>query len=218
MNDLKLSPAQKAMLEAPLDAGRIAKRQGRGAGSFDYLPTFDVIDAANRIFGFDGWSYEVRECRLVHEIDNGAVLYRADVSVTALGVTRQDIGFCDSRDSSPAAAHDMAAKGAISDGLKRALRTFGNQFGNCLYDKETTAIEGEHHQPAKPAPNGGKDNSAYEAAKNLYAELNINADDFATIKGLTGGRPFAIVKEAHEHGCKNGAQVIAYIESGVIPA
>ncbi len=30
-------------------------------------------------------------------------------------------------------AHEMAEKGAVTDALKRALRTFGNQFGNGLY-------------------------------------------------------------------------------------
>ncbi len=30
-------------------------------------------------------------------------------------------------------AHEHAEKGAVTDALKRALRTFGNQFGNSLY-------------------------------------------------------------------------------------
>jgi recombination DNA repair RAD52 pathway protein len=30
-------------------------------------------------------------------------------------------------------SHEMAEKGAVTDALKRALRTFGNQFGNSLY-------------------------------------------------------------------------------------
>lgn len=30
-------------------------------------------------------------------------------------------------------AHEMAKKGAVTDGLKRCLRTFGSQFGNSLY-------------------------------------------------------------------------------------
>jgi DNA repair and recombination protein RAD52 len=30
-------------------------------------------------------------------------------------------------------------KEAVTDGLKRTLRTFGNVLGNCLYDKQYTA-------------------------------------------------------------------------------
>lgn len=30
-------------------------------------------------------------------------------------------------------AHEMARKGCITDGMKRCMRTFGNQFGNSLY-------------------------------------------------------------------------------------
>ena len=32
-----------------------------------------------------------------------------------------------------AEGHDTALKGAVTDGLKRALRSFGDQFGNALY-------------------------------------------------------------------------------------
>lgn len=47
-------------------------------------------------------------------------------------------------------AHEMAEKGAVTDALKRALRTFGNQFGNGLYgdgpvpivDGNTLTIDG----------------------------------------------------------------------------
>jgi hypothetical protein len=37
-------------------------------------------------------------------------------------------------------AHEMAEKGAVTDALKRALRTFGNQFGNGLYGDGPVAI------------------------------------------------------------------------------
>lgn len=41
-------------------------------------------------------------------------------------------------------AHEMAEKGAVTDALKRALRTFGNQFGNGLYgDGPVLIVDGE---------------------------------------------------------------------------
>lgn len=41
-------------------------------------------------------------------------------------------------------AHEMAEKGAVTDALKRALRTFGNQFGNGLYgDGPVMIVDGD---------------------------------------------------------------------------
>ena len=34
------------------------------------------------------------------------------------------------------AAHDKARKEAVSDGLKRAFRQFGESLGNCVYDSD----------------------------------------------------------------------------------
>ena len=38
-----------------------------------------------------------------------------------------------------AAAFEKAKKEGTTDGLKRALRSFGNVLGNCIYDKEYLA-------------------------------------------------------------------------------
>lgn len=38
-----------------------------------------------------------------------------------------------------AAAFEKAKKEGTTDGLKRALRNFGNVLGNCIYDKEYLA-------------------------------------------------------------------------------
>jgi hypothetical protein len=41
-------------------------------------------------------------------------------------------------------AHEMAEKGAVTDALKRALRTYGNQFGNGLYgDGPVVIVDGD---------------------------------------------------------------------------
>ena len=45
----------------------------------------------------------------------------------------------------------MAVKGAVSDALKRSLRTFGNQFGNSLYNKGNESYE-EDSPPPPPRP------------------------------------------------------------------
>ena len=48
-------------------------------------------------------------------------------------------------------AHDMAIKGAVTDALKRALRTFGPQFGNGLYEHDDIAPPKPPQQ--RPLPN-----------------------------------------------------------------
>lgn len=50
-------------------------------------------------------------------------------------IAREDVGFGTGIDKTLAQAHEGAAKEAVTDALKRAMRSFGNQFGNSLYDK-----------------------------------------------------------------------------------
>lgn len=52
----------------------------------------------------------------------------------------QDIGYGHIENcKGKAAAFEKAKKEGTTDGLKRALRTFGNVLGNCIYDKEYLA-------------------------------------------------------------------------------
>lgn len=49
----------------------------------------------------------------------------------------QDIGYGHIENcKGKAAAFEKAKKEAATDAMKRALRTFGNVLGNCLYDKD----------------------------------------------------------------------------------
>lgn len=114
----------------------------------DYLEGWFVIAEANRIFGFDGWSYAVEEIRETHreklelQGNNGPyeqwrVSYLAVVSAEAGGVRHVDVGHGQgqAKPQSLGDAIDSAVKEAATDGLKRALRCFGNPFGLALYDK-----------------------------------------------------------------------------------
>lgn len=52
----------------------------------------------------------------------------------------QDVGYGHIENcKGKAAAFEKAKKEGTTDGLKRALRTFGNVLGNCVYDKEYLA-------------------------------------------------------------------------------
>ena len=52
----------------------------------------------------------------------------------------QDIGYGHIENcKGKAAAFEKAKKEGTTDGLKRALRNFGNLLGNCVYDKDYLA-------------------------------------------------------------------------------
>lgn len=138
------SPEWDEELKKPLDHGRV-KKDPKGKS---YIEGWDAIATANRIFGFGGWSYEVVTIGQVGTFNRNSkdiAVYEAKVLVTVGEVSRTDVGIGITAGDSPE-AHETAIKGAVTDGLKRALRSFGDQFGNTLYDKES-----ELHKPAPKA-------------------------------------------------------------------
>ncbi len=159
------SPEQIAELEQPLDPRRVKHRAGGGGMQLSYLKGHDIIDTANRIFGFGGWGYDLLGVEFNSvAADNGEVVggyYAARVKLTVAGcVPITEEGVCPVQEGrNPRAridAHDMARKGAITDALKRALRCFGDQFGNSLYD--TDLVDGQP-RPVRTASTNGNGNS-----------------------------------------------------------
>jgi len=136
------------MLNQPLDRRHVSQRK-QGNFNLSYIEGHHAIREANRIFGFSGWSYRVNEFKIMSEetyekagYNNGPAvkMYRisvmATVCVDAIGVDRSDVGYGQGSAKTLADAHESAGKEAVTDALKRALRTFGDQFGNALYDKQ----------------------------------------------------------------------------------
>ncbi|RMF03093.1 MAG: hypothetical protein D6773_07825 [Alphaproteobacteria bacterium] len=138
----------EAELAKKLDPKHVQPAQKFGPKG-DYLEAWFVISEANRIFGHDGWSYHVVDLPCVvaqpkkigrDGKDGHEVTYRAKVRVEVLRddgsvIVREDVGAGHGYDVSLGLAHESAAKEAVSDALKRALRTFGYPFGLALYDK-----------------------------------------------------------------------------------
>ncbi len=133
-----------AQLNAKLDISNVKPAKKFGPKG-DYVEGWFAIAEANRIFGFGGWSYDVVAVTCVSERprDIGqnppkpgwGVTYTAQVRVTVEGITREDVGAGHGYDVDCGLAHESAIKEAVTDALKRALRTFGNPFGLALYDK-----------------------------------------------------------------------------------
>lgn len=125
-------------------------QRSKGSTSLSYVESHHTIREANRAFGFDGWSYEIKELSMVSEEknrnNNHIIGYIARVIVNVDGVLREDVGFGSGIASTLADAHEGATKEAVSDAMKRSLRTFGDIFGLALYDKK------QEHVEKKPEP------------------------------------------------------------------
>lgn len=141
---------QKQLLAAPLQKVHVKSRSGGGGRSLSYIEGWHAIAEANRIFGFDGWASETVSMECVGN-DGGTVSYVAKVRVTVDGITREGWGAGHGRGGSAGDRHESAVKEAETDARKRALMTFGNQFGLALYDKDQTNVEGTS-LPAQQTP------------------------------------------------------------------
>jgi len=119
---------QKNLLSQPINPKFVKTRKGQGNRDLAYLESWVLMSNANRIFGPDGWSSETIELREVSA--NKGIAYIARVRVTAGGVVRDGVGGHAGFD------HENTAKSAESDARKRALSSFGDQFGLSLYDGE----------------------------------------------------------------------------------
>lgn len=135
---------QMKALQSELSKDRIKVRDKANI-KLSYLEGFDIIDTANNIFGFGGWAYTISSLEQVSQEVNSnqnvVICYKAIVKVDVYGIdhstmiSRQDVGFGTGVARNLADAHENSAKEAVTDALKRSLRSFGNQFGNSLYDK-----------------------------------------------------------------------------------
>jgi DNA recombination protein Rad52 len=147
---------QKAELAKPLNKSNVATRSQSGR-NFSYIESWWAISEANRIFGFDGWTRETVEIRCISEREREvgrdkaqgwSVTYIGKVRITVDGVVREGCGAGHGIDRDLGQAHESAIKEMESDSAKRALMTFGNQFGLALYDKEQENVIDD----TKPAP------------------------------------------------------------------
>ena len=135
---------QVKALSSELSKDRIKVRDKANI-KLSYLEGFDIIDTANSIFGYGNWAYTISSLEQVSQEVNSnqnvVVCYKAIVKIDVYDIdhstmiSRQDVGFGTGVARSLADAHENSAKEAVTDALKRSLRSFGNQFGNSLYDK-----------------------------------------------------------------------------------
>ena len=152
---------QMKALQSELSADRIKVRDKANI-KLSYLEGFDIIDTANSIFGYGNWAYTISSLEQVSQEVNSnqnvVVCYKAIVKVDVYGIdhstmiSRQDVGFGTGVARNLADAHENSAKEAVTDALKWSLRSFGNQFGNSLYDKSKIVAQNTpSNMPNAPA-------------------------------------------------------------------
>ena len=143
---MEFSEQQVRQLKAKLKPRYVKTRQAEGA-LLHYVEGWHAIAEANRVFGFDAWDRRTISSRCVHSERHGrshfaAYVAKIRVSVRAGDITivREGSGMGEGAAPTPGKAHELALKGAETDGTKRALATFGNPFGLALYDREQAGV------------------------------------------------------------------------------
>lgn len=137
------------LLAQPVDPALVRERAKEDGTVFAYLEGEVVVQQANRIFGYGGWGAEaLGEPRYqpVEVVDptSGEVLalgfYTVAVRVTVSGCPpKGDIGSGFVTEPT-VEAHSNAAKAAVTDGVKRAFRQFGQQFGSNLNERQPRTL------------------------------------------------------------------------------
>ncbi len=176
-------------------------RQAEGA-LLHYVEGWHAIAEANRIFGFDAWDRRTISSHCVHSERSArthfaAYVAKVRVSVRAGDITivREGSGMGEGAAPTPGKAHELALKGAETDGTKRALATFGNPFGLALYDREQAGVgrpRCERAQVSEPQQTGpwvlqsatGASQMTLEKPEAFAAELRKSMSGAADIEAL----------------------------------
>lgn len=194
-----LTAEQYAFLASPLHPSRVQKAHGHS-----HLEAWDIRRHLIRCWGYGGWDAETLALDLVREIEhepgtvtyaNGGtnnrtiwtVVYRAQVRLIIR--TEDDVELCHYDDAaagdavnqpSLGDAHDLAAKTALSQALKRCAVNLGDQYGLSLYKageagasvQRTLATPADREASANPAEDEpSKPAGLKPSVKRLYALL-----------------------------------------------
>jgi hypothetical protein len=196
---MEFSPEQVRQLRAKLKAKHVKTRQAEGA-LLHYVEGWHAIAEANRIFGFDAWDRRTISSRCVHSERSGRTHFAAYVAKVRVSVRAGDIvivregsGMGEGAAPTPGKAHELALKGAETDGTKRALATFGNPFGLALYDREQAGVGKPKCEKApEPSDSGpwvlhsttGSPQKTLESPEAFASELRKAMDNAKDIEAL----------------------------------
>lgn len=152
-------------LDEKIPRSAVSLRDGGGPKKLSYLEGWYVIARLNEVLGQGKWQYETYSLEMVHSGEvNGkqCVHYIAKVQLTAeIGsetVRFSDYGYGDGTDKyNIGKAHELAAKEAVTDGVKRCAKNLGMSLGLALYDKTQENVSDEDE--TKEVPSSGSKNT-----------------------------------------------------------
>lgn len=146
----RFAPDQLEKLEQALDSASVHTRDVDGR-KLSYIEGWFAIAQANEIFGPAAWDREMVYFERVYERSGAGVfscgyLARVRVRVRAgtTEIIREGTGWGAVSARTISDAHERAIKSAETDATKRALATFGNQFGLSLYDRTAGLSQSTH--------------------------------------------------------------------------
>ncbi|XP_038636135.1 DNA repair protein RAD52 homolog isoform X1 [Scyliorhinus canicula] len=128
-------------LQRRLGPEYISQRPAGGGQKVCYVEGHRIVSLANEVFGYNGWSHSITQQNVDFvDLINGKFYVGVSAFVKVQlkdGSFHEDVGYGVSEGlKSKALSLEKARKEAVTDGLKRAMKSFGNVLGNCILDKE----------------------------------------------------------------------------------
>ncbi|XP_017261356.1 DNA repair protein RAD52 homolog [Kryptolebias marmoratus] len=133
--------AVQRALQQRLGPEYISTRMAGGGQKVCYIEGHRVVTLANEMFGYNGWSHSISQQNVDFvDLINGKFYVGVSAFIKVQlkdGSFHEDVGYGVSEGlRSKALSLEKARKEAVTDGMKRALKCFGNALGNCILDKE----------------------------------------------------------------------------------
>lgn len=190
---------QIQVLKYDIDPNRIKSRT-KGNINLSYLEGFDIMETANKIFGYGNWDYSITNLEQVsqelNQNQNHVICYKAIVKVVVHDmqhsklVSREDVGFGTGIAKTLAEAHENGAKKSIIDSVKRCFRGFGDQYGLSLYDKSRN-----HQAPTQQTPQIQNSQPAQTQHQSPQAQYEFTSLYNLGLQVLEQGNNFVVVGE-----------------------
>lgn len=194
----RLTDGQYEELNKKLSPDVVSERK-QGRFKVSYVEGHYCIRQANEIFGFENWTRQTLNMTCICDRDYESkdrkgwlVGYIAHVQITLYlpdvepRVTT-GYGYGEGIDyNNPAQAHEAAVKEAETDGMKRALIKFGDQFGLALYDKDKQHVGRDTpNAPKQQAPKPQKQAGEPDDIDKLQIKIMELAETLDMDEGAT---------------------------------
>ncbi|CAK7208864.1 DNA repair protein rad52 [Sporothrix bragantina] len=182
----------QSRLEKQLGPEYLSARAGPSGQKVHYIAAEKVITLANEVFGFNGWSSSIQNIQ-IDFVDEHPQTLKISVGLSVIvrvtlrdGTYHEDIGYGHIENcKGKAAAFEKAKKEGTTDALKRALRSFGNVLGNCIYDKKYV----ERVSKMKAVPVNKRPFT--EQALHRHSDYVVKIEEGTTVAGPVAGVPHA---------------------------